>query len=348
MRAVTWQGVGEIRVETVPDPVIEAPGDALVEVERTAICGSDLHVFHGRETGLDPGTVLGHECVGRIVATGRDVRRMRPGLRVVVPFSTCCGACFFCLRALTARCPQGQLFGWVEGGRGLHGAQAERVRVPLAEASLFEIPESLPAEAALLLADILPTGDYCAHSAGVAPGDLAAVVGCGPVGLMAVASARARGARVLAIDGVQERRAFAARLGAETLTPGAAADAVRDASDGRGADAVLELVGSEDATALAFRLVRAGGTIAAAGVHHEARFPFGPADAYDRNLRYVAGRCPARARMPEVLPLLERVPELAGVFTHRMPLERAPEAWDLFARRAQGCIKVALDPRARD
>ena len=136
MRALTWRGVRDIRHEDVPDPALRNDGDAIVRVERAGLCGSDLHVYHGRELGLDVGTVMGHELVGRVVDAGPSVRRHAIGSRVVAPFRTCCGTCFFCRRGLSARCPEGQLFGWVQGGAGLHGAQAELVRVPHADASL--------------------------------------------------------------------------------------------------------------------------------------------------------------------------------------------------------------------
>jgi threonine dehydrogenase-like Zn-dependent dehydrogenase len=346
MRAVTYQGVGAVRVESVAEPALETPDDAIVEVERTAICGSDLHIYHGRERGLDMGTVLGHELIGRVVAAGNAVRIAVPGTRVAAPFSTSCGACFFCLRGLTARCELGRLFGWVENGTGLHGAQAERVRVPMADATLFPIGDDLPATAALLLADILPTGYHCAKLAGISAGDVVVVVGCGPVGLMAVAAAESMGAQVIAMDSVAARRGMAASFGARAVAPEECAATTLEATGGRGADAVLELVGSPEASRAAFDLVRAGGVIAACGVHHERHFPFSPLEAYDRNLRFAAGRCPARARMPEVLPWLERTPRLAEVFTHQMPLEDAVAAYDLFDAKRDGCIKIALDPHA--
>ncbi len=345
MRALTHHGLRSVRCEEVADPVLQAPDDAIVEVELAAICGSDLHVWHGRERGLDRGTVLGHEFMGRVIAVGDEVRAMRPGTRVVAPFSTCCGACFYCARGLTARCERGALFGWVEGGRGLHGGQAGRVRVPMADATLFEVPERLAAEAALLLADVLPTGLHAARMAALRAGDVAVVLGCGPVGLMAVAAAVDAGARVLAVDRVPERLATAARFGAEPVALDDAVQVVRAATSERGADAILEVVGSEAAARLAFQLVRAGGAIAAAGVHHEAGFPFGPAEAYDRNLRFAAGRCPARSLMSEALALLARRAELAGVFTHRLPLSEGAAAYVLFDRKEDGCVKVALDPR---
>jgi 2-desacetyl-2-hydroxyethyl bacteriochlorophyllide A dehydrogenase len=346
MIALTYHAPHDLRVERVPDPVLEQPTDALVRVRLAGICGSDLHVWHGRETGLDVGTVMGHEFVGEVVDTGRDVARVRTGDLVVSPFTTSCGACFFCTHELPARCTEGQLFGWVERGRGLHGAQAELVRVPLADTTLVRLPDSIAPEAALLLGDVLPTGYHCAVMAVAGPGVVCAVVGCGPVGLMAVLAARELGAElVLAIDSVPERLDRAQRLGATPLRLGAGdpVAAVREVTDARGADAVLEAVGSPDAARLAFELVRPGGTIAAVGVHHEAAFPFSPGDAYAKNLTLRIGRCPARHYMERLLPLAERrAVELAALFTHRLPLADGPAAYDLFDRKRDGCIKVAL------
>lgn len=347
MRALTYQGIRQIAVETVPDPTIMEPGDALVAVRAAAVCGSDLHVYHGRETGLDAGTVMGHEFTGEVVAVGRAVTRTRVGQRVMSPFSTSCGACFYCRTGLTARCSTGQLFGWVERGAGLHGGQAEYLRVPLADTTLVACPDALDDAAALLVGDVLATGFHAARQAGVAPGGCYVVLGCGPVGLMAVVAARHLGAELLyAVDEVPERLALAERFGATALdrrqvdVPAF----LREATAGRGADGVLEAVGSAAAARLAFDLVRPGGTISIVGVHHEARFAFSPGEAYDKNLTLRIGRCPARSTMDELLPLAATRPDLAAVFTHRWPLEAGPAAYALFADRADGCVKVLLTP----
>ena len=194
---------------------------------------------------------------------------------------------------------------------------------------------------------MLATGWFGAESAGAAPGAMVAVVGCGPVGLMAVVAARELGAeRVVAVDAVPERLALAARFGAEPLD--LAADpvaAVREATGGRGADAVVEAVGSPEATRLAYDLVRPGGTIAAVGVHTEPRLAFSPGEAYDKNLTYRAGRCPARRYMDRLLPLVaERRHDLGALISHRMTLEEGPRAYELFDRRLEGCTKVVLLP----
>jgi threonine dehydrogenase-like Zn-dependent dehydrogenase len=348
MRALTWHGVRDLRVETVPDPILIHPSDAIVAVRLAAICGSDLHVWHGRETGLDTGTVMGHEFLGEVVETGRDVTRLVKGDRVVSPFTSSCGACFYCSHGLPARCTRGQLFGWVERGTGLHGGQAELVRVPLADTTLFPVPAELAPEAGLVLGDVLATGWHAAIMGGVSPGAICAVVGCGPVGLMAVLAAHELGAaRVFALDTVPERLALASRFGATpvNLKEQDAVALVRDATEGRGADAVLEAVGSPEATLLAFALARPGGTLAAVGVHHEAAFPFSPGAAYDKNLTYRIGRCPVRHYMERLLPVAQRrQDELASLFTHRLPLEQAPEGYRVFDARQDGCIKVMLQP----
>ena len=348
MKAITYHGVHDVRCEEAADPSLRHPGDAIVEVALAGLCGSDLHVYHGRETGLDVGTVMGHEFVGRVVATGTDVQAFAAGDRVACPFSTCCGRCYYCELGLSARCTEGHLFGWVQDGAGLHGGQARLVRVPLADATLCRLPEDLADDAALLLCDVLPTGHHCASLAGVAPGGGYALIGCGPVGLMALLAAREMGAeRLLAIDTIDARLAFAARLGgtpvdARRTDP---ISAVRAATGGRGADAVLEAVGSPAAGRLAFELVRPGGTIAAVGVHHEASFPFSPAQAYDRNLTYRIGRCPARSLMEGLIPLARRRrDDLVAILTHRLPLAEAADAYRRFDEKRDGCIKVAFAP----
>jgi len=348
MKALTFRGDRTVRFETVPDPQILTPKDAIVRVRICAICGSDMHVYHGRERGLDHGTVMGHEFVGEVVETGREVSAFKQGDRVVSPFSTSCGNCHYCRIGLTARCEQGQLYGWVEGGTGLHGGQAELVRVPLADSTLLAVQEGIDEQDALLAGDVLATGFFCAANAGVGPDQTSAIVGCGPVGLMAIVGAREQGAeRIYAIDRIPERLALAERFGAIPVNfdredPVAA---LREATEGRGPDSVLEVVGSPDAGKLAYELVRPGGTISVVGVHNEDRFSFSPADAYDKNLTYKVGRCPARHLMPHLMPLLRSGKyELSAVLSHRMPLEQGDEAYTLFDKKQDGCTKVVLTP----
>jgi len=347
VKALVFEDVGRVRCATVPDPALEAPADAIVRVRAAAVCGSDLHVYRGKETGLDPGTVMGHELVGEIVEVGKGVERFRAGDLVVSPFTTSCGTCFYCRSGLTARCTAGQLFGWVEKGRGLQGVQAEYARVPLADSTLVRVPEGTPAEEALFAGDVLATGWFAAESGGAAPGAVVAVVGCGPVGLMAVIAARELGAeRVFALDALAERLALAERYGAEPVDVRQdATSRVREATGGRGADAVLEAVGSPEATRLAFDLARPGGTVAAVGVHTEPHLTFSPGEAYDKNLTYRTGRAPARRYMERLLQLIQsRKYDLGALISHRLTLEDAPRGYDLFDRRLEGCTKVVLVP----
>jgi len=346
VRAVRFRAVGDVAVERVPDPGIVEPGDVVVRVEAAGLCGSDLHVYRGAEVGLDPGTVMGHELLGEVVAAGAAVGRFGPGDRVVSPFSTACGDCFFCRRDLPSRCERGQLFGWVEGGRGLEGAQAELVRVPLADTTLARVPSGLAAEEALLAGDVLATGWFGAENGGVGAGSTVAVVGCGAVGILAAAAARQLGAeRVFAVDPAADRRALAARFGAEAVDPGDGIDAILAATGGRGVDVVVEAVGSAGATGTAYRLARVGGTISALGVHTEPALAIPPGALYDRNLTYRAGRCPARRYLEPLLELVaaRRWP-LGELVSHRLPLAEAPAAYAAFDRREPGWTKVVFTP----
>ena len=344
MRALLYNAPHDIRLGSTPEPKLLDDRDAIVRVEVAGLCGSDLHVWHGRETGLDQGTVLGHEFAGVVVEAGHEAD-WRAGDRVVAPFTTNCGNCFYCHEGLTARCTRGQLFGWVQGGVGLHGGQAEFVRVPLADSTLIAVSDDVALDLALLMGDVLSTGWHAAQKAYVSHGQVVVVLGLGPVGLCAVLAAQERGVgRVLAFDGVAERRAFAASLGAEAhdVGPGALA-AVHAVTDGRGADAVLECVGSPAAARLAFDLTRPGGTISAVGVHHEAGFVFSPVEAYDRNITYRIGRCPARAYAEDLAPVLRRhAAVLSRLITHRVPLERGPEMYRLFDEKRDGVLKVVF------
>jgi threonine dehydrogenase-like Zn-dependent dehydrogenase len=346
VHALTYHGIEEIGFDSVPDPHIEIATDAIVRVERTAICGSDLHPYFGRETGIDAGTVMGHEAVGQVVEIGSGVTRLRPGHRVAIPFTTNCGECFYCRDGLTSRCVRGQLFGWVEGGRGLHGLQAEYARVPLADATLVRLPADLAPDIAMLLGDVMPTGRFCAEMAGVHDGGTYAVIGLGPVGLMAVVAARELGAtQVFGVDPLAERRALAAGYGATPLAPEEAAEALRAATDGRGADGVMEAVRNGAAERLSFDLVRTGGTIAVVGVHNDPQFTFSPVDAYNRNLTYRVGRCPARRYMDELLPLLTSARyDFQPLLSHRLPLSDGARGYRIFADKAEACTKVVLTP----
>ncbi|KND00488.1 uncharacterized protein SPPG_04804 [Spizellomyces punctatus DAOM BR117] len=345
---LTFEGVKTVRVRQVPIPTIQEPTDCIVRTSLVGVCGSDLHAYHGREAGCDHGTVMGHELVGIVDAVGASVTSLKVGDRVMCPFTTNCGSCFYCKRGLTARCTTGQLFGWKSGGKGLDGGQAQYVRVPLADGTLSRIPEGVTDEEALLLGDIFSTGFFCADNGGIEADQdqVVAVIGCGPVGLMAILGARELGAkRVIAIDMVTDRLDLAKEYGAEPvhLKEQDPLAAVHAATEGRGADVVLEVVGSESAMELAYKLLRPGGTLSCVGVHNEDKLAFSPNDAYDKNITFRIGRCPARHFMEKLVPVVvSKKYDLTRIITHRMDLKEAVEAYDMFDRKLDGCIKIVL------
>lgn len=348
VKAVTFGGYRTVSYESVDDPTIETPGDVIVKVRLTAVCGSDLHPYHEREEGLDYGTVMGHEFVGEVVEKGAAVQGLDVGTNVYSPFTTNCGICADCQAGLTSRCRRGQLFGWVGGGEGLHGGQAEYVRVPLAMSTLLPIPEGVNDEQALLLGDVFSTGYFCAEMAGVSAGGVYAVVGCGPVGIEAILAARDLGAEIIyAVDSVPARLAMAQDAGAVPVdfTAEDPVQVLHEATGGRGADGVMEAVGSFGAERSAIELVRPGGTIAVVGVHTDEVFAFSPTEAYDKNLTYRVGRCPARSYMEKLAPLVrDRDPGIGRVISHRVPLAEAEDAYRLFDEKREDCTKVVMKP----
>jgi len=348
LKAITFQDVEQLAFEDAADPELVESTDVLVRVTAAGICGSDLHPYFGRERGLDIGTIMGHELVGEVIEVGADVQDFSIGDRVVAPFTTSCGSCFYCTSGLTARCERGQLFGWVEGGMGLHGVQAEYARVPLADGTLLGVPGDLDQCVALLAGDILSTAMFGADLARVSAGDLVVVIGCGPVGLLSIRTALERGAReVIAVDRVPTRLATAEGFGATpaNFENGDPLEIVRERSEGRGADAAIEAVGSPEATRLAAKLLRLGGSLAALGVHNEPHLALPPGEIYDRNLTYSGGRCPVRHYLPASLHLAERDADLlSGLISHRLPLSVGAVAFRKFAERREGCTKVVLLP----
>ncbi|WP_396625133.1 alcohol dehydrogenase catalytic domain-containing protein [Luteitalea sp.] len=345
MQGVCFRGVGEVAWQEVAEPRLERPTDAIVAVEMAGLCGSDLHPYFGRETGLDPGTVMGHEFVGRVLEAGSGVTSVRPGDRVYAPFSTSCGTCATCRTGLTSRCEHGQLFGWISGGVGLHGGQAERVRVPLAEGTLKAVSAGLSSEAALLLGDNLGTAWYCAELAELRPDSVVVVIGCGSVGLLGIMAAQAEGVtRIVAVDPVPERRARAEALGVVACAPGPdVARLVASLGGARGADSVMEFVGLSAAQRLAWEVLRPGGVMAVIGCH-SAPFAFSPSEAYDKNLTYRTGRCPARRQMERLTERVMRdLPHVAQVITHRFAPQDCVRAYDVFAHQRDGCVKAVFE-----
>jgi len=348
MQALTFGGIEDIIYQSVPEPQILEPTDAIVQITLSGICGSDLHVYHGRETGIDEGTVMGHEFVGTVMETGNAVKKFYKGSRVLSPFTTSCGACFYCRIGLTCRCEKGNLFGWVQKGHGLHGAQAQYIRVPMADTTLVSLSNDLSEEKGLLLGDIFSTGYFCAENAGVNNKGTYVVIGCGPVGLMTILAAKDLGAENLfALDHSNERLQMAKEFGATPLNPliADARSTIRNATNGRGTDAVMEVVGNPDALRLAIDLLRPGGTISSVGVHTAKNFSFSPGEAYDKNLVYKIGRCPAHYYAERLLreQVIQRYPA-EKIITHHFNLTEGARAYEVFDKRMDNCIKAVLLP----
>ena len=348
MKALTFHGKENIQYENIPDPVIEQENDVIVEVKACAICGSDLHPYFEREQGLDHGCAMGHEFVGRVVEVGKSVKVLQKGDRVMSPFTSSCGTCFYCKKGLTSRCEHSQLFGWRTNQRGVHGGQAEWVRVPMADQTLLKMPDGLSDELGILLGDILSTGFFCVDQAGIRPGEVQVVLGCGPVGMMAIWAAVRLGAdRIFAVDQVPDRLKMAAAWGAipvnfQTENP---IEVIKSATEGRGADVALEAVGSGAATRSAFDLLRAGGKLSAVGVCNDAKIAFNPVEAYDKNITYSIGRCPARYYMEKLMPLAQQdAQQLESIFSHHYSLSEGVAAYRQFADKTNNCTKVLLRP----
>lgn len=347
MRGLVLAGTRRIELrDDLPEPVVADPGDAVVEVEAAGLCGSDLHPWAGREPAAT-GVVQGHEAVGRVVEVGPDVTTVAAGDRVVVPFTTSCGTCGPCTDGLSSRCTSSRLFGWGAPGQpaaaALHGGQAERLRIPHADGTLLVVPDDLDPATALLLCDNAPTGWYVARRAEVRPGTRVAVVGCGAVGLCAVAAALDLGAvEVVAIEPEAARRAAAVEVGATTAV------APDEAEDLGTFDAVIEAAGPIDAQALAARLAGIGATIAIAAVQTADRFGVDPVLAYDRNLTVRAGRAPVRSILDELFPRVldgsVLLPTDAVMTERGVDLVDGPRAYARFAAREDGLVKLAFAP----
>ncbi len=347
MKALTFHGQHNIQYESIPDPEILETTDVIVKVKLCAICGSDLHVYHEHEKGCDHGTAMGHEFTGEIVTKGSEIKNLRVGDLVMSPFTTNCGNCFYCKIGLTCRCIHGQLFGWREHHHGLQGGQAEYVRVPMADSSLMKIPEGVSLEEGLLLGDILSTGFFCAKQAEIRPGNTYVLVGCGSVGLLAILGAIEYGAeKIFAIDSVPERLTMAQKLGATTInaTHQNALDIIKEETDGRGADAVMEVVGNSATNRLAYDLMRPGGIVSAVGVCTDSHLPFSPTEAYNKNITYKVGRCPARFMMEQLVPIVQQKKyNITSIISHRMKLSEGVYGYDIFANKKDDCLKVVME-----
>jgi 2-desacetyl-2-hydroxyethyl bacteriochlorophyllide A dehydrogenase len=345
MRALVYHGAEDIRCESVDDPRPRDLDSAVVRVERAGICGSDLHIYHGHGFSPDPGYVIGHEAIGEVVEVGSGVRRFRVGDRVLIPGSTGCSTCSQCRRGHVARCESASM-GCYGLSHALPGSQAEAVAVPAADTGLTLIPDGISDEQAILLTDNLPTAWFGARRAGIVPGDSVAVVGLGPVGLCAVASAFALGAsRVFAIDLIESRRAHAATLGAEPIHAEDPVAAVREHTKGIGVDRVVEAVGLDATIRVALQLARTEGSVSVVGVSQSRRFDFDMALAQVRSLSFHIGLCSVQAELPALIPLVRsgRI-DPSRFVSHRMDLSEGALAYRLFANRSDEVRKVILDP----
>jgi threonine dehydrogenase-like Zn-dependent dehydrogenase len=346
MRGVVFDGAGRVRVTDLPDPALEAPGDAIVRVTRAGICGSDLHLLHGKAP-LDVGEPMGHEATGVVEVVGPGVRDVHAGDRVAVAFRIACGSCRFCDDAQSSLCDDAAIFGYGIFGGGLPGAQAERLRVPDADVNLLRIPEGIDDDAAVFVGDVLTTGFYAAALADPRPRDVVAVFGCGPVGHCSVLGLRASGHRIVyAVDREPARLALAERAGAIPIDVGRrnATTALAEATDGHGADVVIDAVGNADAFEGAIDAVRRGGTVVVVGVYSSetTELQLGAYWARALTLRF-AGLTPVHAWWDRALTALATGEvDPTPLISHRLPLEDAAEGYALFDRHE--ATKVVLVP----
>ncbi len=344
MRAVTFQAPGEVRISEKPDPVVGSPDEALVRVEATGVCGSDLHIYHGR-IPIEQGFTIGHEYVGTVLDAGDAVTSVAEGDRVLGTFLTACGECFFCRMGQFHKCDSGRVFGHGSTLGSLQGAQADRLLVPAADLTLRKVPEGMSDDVALFAGDVMGTGYHAVQQADVEPGQSVAVIGLGPVGLCAVQSALAAGAgSVIAIDTVEERLRMAEAFGATAvhLTEQDPRAAAKEVSEGRGVDAAIEAVGHPDALELACRLVRKAGTVSVIGVYSE-RLEVHMGIIWIKSLTLRSGQANVIAHLDPVLAALESGElDPAPLVTHHMSLDDAPEAYEIYDRRE--ALKIVLRP----
>ncbi|NYI99855.1 threonine dehydrogenase-like Zn-dependent dehydrogenase [Nocardioides thalensis] len=393
MKAVTWQGKKTMAVEEVPDPRIEHPTDAVIKVTSTGLCGSDLHLYDPLSPFMSPGDIVGHEAMGIVEEVGSEVTAIAPGDRVVVPFNISCGGCWMCDQGLFSQCETTQntehgtgasLFGYSKLYGQVPGGQAELLRVPFANVMPIKVPHGPPDDRFVFLSDVLPTAWQAVEYAGVGADQTLLVLGAGPIGDMAARIALRRGRRVMVVDPVPERLARVAAYGAEALgddTPAAVVTAVRDATSGRGADAVIDAVGMEahgspfaesvakfvgllpDAVSeplmrsagvdrlaalhLALDAVRRGGTVSVSGVYGGAMDPLPMMEMFDKQIQLRMGQANVLRWSDDILALLLEDEDVLGVesfATHHLPLDAAPDAYRDFRSKADGMVKVVFQP----
>lgn len=345
MKGLIYRNAFDIEYADTLDPVPEDTRSAIVKVTACAICGSDLHIYQGHGFSDRPGYCVGHEAVGEVVETGSGVNRFKTGDRVMISAAVGCGTCTRCLAGQVARCENrgGRCYGL---NHGLQGVQAEYAMVPVADFGLAKIPEGVSEDQALMLTDNLPTAWFGLKNAEVQPGDIVAIVGCGPIGLMAVEGAFLMGAaRVFAIDLVAERRAAAERLGATALDADIAVEALMEATSGHMADRVVECVGADAAIHLSIQLACNVGTVSCIGVNQSMDFKFPMGLAFIKGLTFRTGTCSVPEYWGELVALIQAgklKPE--GTISHHMMLNEGAEAYRLFNAREDGAMKMVLKP----
>ena len=394
MKAVVWHGQRDVRVDEVPDPKIEEPTDVIVKITSSGICGSDLHLYEVLAPFMEEGDILGHEPMGIVTDVGSEVEHVGPGDRVVIPFNISCGHCWMCDQGLQSQCETTQnrdqekgasLLGYTKLYGQVPGGQAEALRVPQGHYGPIKVPEGPPDERFVYLSDVLPTAWQAVEYADPPEGGTVAVFGLGPIGQMSARIARHRGANVIGIDNVPERLALAKRHGIDVIDGGdsnnGVADAIREGTEGRGADAVIDAVGMEahgapigefaqkaagflpDAIAEAavealgvdrlnalqscFDSVRRGGTVSISGVYGGAQDPIDMMQLFDKQLQIRMGQANVKRWIPDILPLIEDEDDPLGtedLATHRVELDEAPSAYEVFQKKADGAIKVLIQP----
>ena len=392
MKAVTWHGKRDVRVDNVPDPSIEQPTDAIVRITSTAICGSDLHLYEVLGPFLDEGDILGHEPMGIVEEVGAEVTSIQAGDRVVIPFNISCGHCWMCGQGLQSQCETTQvheeemgaaLFGFTKLYGQVPGGQAEFLRVPQAQYGPIKVPEGPPDTRFLYLSDILPTAWQAVEYAGIPDGGSVAVFGLGPVGQFSSRIALHRGARVIAVDIVPERIEMARRHGVEVLNGEEHDDiaaAVRELTDGRGPDSVIDAVGMEahgspvgkvaqtltsflpdaveakvmekagldrlGALMASIDTVRRGRTISIIGVYGGMADPLPMLTLFDKQIQLRMGQANVKRWIDDLMPLLTDGNPLAvdDLATHLLPLDEAPRGYEIFQKKEDGAIKVVLQP----
>ncbi len=393
MKAVTWHGRRDVRVETVPDPTIKESTDAIVRITSTGLCGSDLHLYELLGPFIGEGDILGHEPMGIVEAVGSDVGSLKEGDRVVIPFNISCGRCWMCTNGLQSQCETTQvtehgtgaaLFGYTKLYGEVAGGQAELLRVPEAQYGPIKVPEGPPDERFVFLSDVLPTAWQAVDYAAVPPGGTVAVLGLGPIGQMASRVALHRGAsRVFGIDRVPERIDMATRHGVEAINLSARQDIpgmLREQTGGRGPDSVIDAVGMEAhgsssakaaqafvgllpdtmaarlmeragvdrlaALLSAVEIVRRGGTLSISGVYGGMTDPLPMLRIFDKQLTIRMGQANVRRWVDDIMPLLTDSDPLGvgDLATHKVPLDRAPWAYDAFQKKSDGVVKVLFTP----